>query len=314
MNTARIFARLRSLPSLGSTALLLAALPLAGCGGDDTPGVLPAPAATQLPAPSTAPVPLPAPKRTLVTGTLTPTRAQNLLLDPGFWLTAEGEQGSGTFIAFYAASSTRLELSVSTRSDSPAGFGGGVVLLKDPKATDDKSRSIQLIAGFTGGKGPFDVSVWVSSIDAAGAPRPFPEDGGGFEATVADAQQRSSAILKQDPEKTLTLGKRTWVQFRGQLTKDMVGGGLISIETGTKGGGFEAASPEIVALPTLTTASTSRSRRAPEVTWRPMRADERATFAAYAAIPRQYVPAGRIEPNARAPRPPLAAKKAPKAR
>lgn len=46
MNTARIFTRLRSLPSLGSTALLLAALPLAGCGGDDTPGVLPAPAAT----------------------------------------------------------------------------------------------------------------------------------------------------------------------------------------------------------------------------------------------------------------------------
>lgn len=131
---------------------------------------------------------------------------------------------------------------------------------------------------------------------------------------MADAQQRSSAILKQDPEKTLTLGKRTWVQFRGQLTKDMVGGGLISIETGTKGGGFEAASPEIVALPTRP----PRARRArgapPRSPGRPCGPDERATFAAYAAIPRQYVPAGRIEPNARAPRPPLAAKKAPKAR
>jgi hypothetical protein len=307
MNTAHIFTS-PSLTWLTSVALLFAALPLAGCGGDDTPGVLPAPAATQEPAPTT-PAPLPTPKRTLLTGGLTPTRAQNLLLDPGFWLTEQGQQGQGTFLAFYASSSSRLDIAVRTLSDSPAGFGGGVALLKDPKATDDKSRSIQLIANFTGGKGPFEASVWISSVDAAGAPRPFPEDGGGFEATILDARQSSSAVLKLDPEKTMVVGKRTWVQFRGTLKKDLVGGGLIAVETGAKGGGFEAAAPEIIALPTLAaTSTTSLSRQAPEVTWRPVRADERATFAAYAAIPKRYVPAGRDEAGPPVPRPALAAK------
>lgn len=307
MNTAHIFTRL-SFTRITSVALVLAALPLAGCGGDDTPGVLPGPAATQEPGPTT-PAPVPTPKRTLLTGGLTPTRAQNLLLDPGFWLTEQGQTGAGTFLAFYASSSSRLDVKVSTYSDSPAGFGGGVALLKDPKATDEKSRAIQLIASFTGGKGPFEASVWVSSVDAAGTPRPFPEDGGGFEATVLDAQQRSSAVLQRDPEKTLIVGKRTWVQFRGTLKKDLVGGGLMVIETGAKGGGFEAAAPEIIALPTLAaTSSTSLARRAPEVTWRAVRADERAPLAAYAAIPRRYVPAGHDDPGPRTPRPALAAK------
>lgn len=299
------------LASLGSYALLLAALPLAGCDGDDTPGVLPTPTVTTTPPLPTTPVPLPtsAPKRTLLTAGLTPTRAQNLLLDPGFELTAQGQQGAGTFLAFYAASSGQLQIDVSTRSDSPAGFGGGVAMLKDPKATDDKARSIQLIASFTGGKGPFDASVWVSAVDAAGEPRPFPEDGGGFDASIVDAKQTSSATLQRDPEKTRIVGKRTWVQFRGQLKRDLVGGGLMAIETGTKGGGFEAAAPEIVALPTLApTASTSLARRAPEVTWRALRADERATIAAYAAIPKRYVPAGQLAPGALPPRPAVAPK------
>ena len=284
-----------------STRLALPfAMVLAACGGDDAPGTLPQPSATvavPAPPPSVAPA-----KRTLVDGKLVSTPTQNLLLDPGFSLTEQGQQGAGTFLAFYE-SGGQLEVKTRVDSTSPSGFGGGVATLKDPKATDVKSRSIQLIASFTGGKGPFVAKVWVSSIDAGGAPRPFPEDQGGFEAVLVDAKQSNAGNLKIDPEQTKIVGSRTWVLYTGQLKKDLVGGGLMVVTTGNKGGGFELSAPEIVATPTLAATSLGRGH---VMGSRALTAGERASIAAYAAIPRRLVPAS---PGERAPHPGVPAKK-----
>ncbi len=268
----------------------LTALVLGGCGGDDSAVTLPRPAATVVVPTATAPAPSVVPaRRTLVEGHLGVTRAQNLLLDPGFSLTAQGETGAGTFIAFYESGSGEYQVPIRVDSASPAGFAGGVATLKEPRATDARSRSLQLIASFTGGKGPFEARVWVSSIDAAGAPRPFPEDEGGFKASLVDAAQENAADLRLDPEKKLVVGNRTWVLYTGQLKKDLVGGGLMAITTGTSGGGFEAAAPEIVAIPTLATAL-SRGR---PLSTRPLTPGERRVIGAYAAIPPRLVPAAK---------------------
>lgn len=266
------------------------ALPLIACGGDDAVGVgitPPAPTGTVAPPPGTITPPI----RTLTEGTLLPTTTQNLLLDPGFALTEDGGQIAGAFLAVYEQGQGQLALDVRLDSTSPAGFAGGVVLAKEPKAGAEKSRSIQFLAAFTGGKGPFVAKVWVASVNEAGAPRAFPEDGGGFEATILDPARSSgagAAVLARDPEKTKVANGRTWVLYQGTLTRDLVGGGMMIMTTGTKGGGFELAAPEIVAVSAVAAGGLTRGR---QMQIRDMRASERAAIATYGRIPKQLVPA-----------------------
>lgn len=264
--------------------IVLASSALVACGGDDTLSPTPTPSATVTVTPP--PVPTTTTKRTLVEGQLVPTAPKNLLLDPGFFLTEQGGQVTGAFLALFEANQDQATVTTRVDSTSPAGFGGGVLTAKDPKAAAEKSRSLQLIAGFTGGPGPFAASVWVSSIDEEGNPRPFPEDGGGFAATVLDSKQATAGTLKRDPAKTKTVGNRVWAYYSGTWTKALVGGGLFSITTGTKGGGFELAAPEVVPSDTK-----GLSLRAP-MTVRPMTDSERAVAAKIAALPPKLRPAG----------------------
>lgn len=270
-----------------SLGLALSILALAACGGDDSPYVPPAPPSPTAPPP---PPPGPTPARTQVTGTLLPTTTKNLLLDPGFFLTEQGGQIAGAFLAVYEQGQGNLTLRVRVDSTSPAGFAGGVAIAKEPKATDEKARSIQFLAAFTGGKGPFVAKVWVASVDAAGAPRAFPEDGGGFEASILDpGRQSQAAELQRDDTAPRVSGGRTWVRYSGQLPRDLVGGGMMIMTTGTKGGGFELAAPEIVA-----TSATTALSRVPVMRVRPMRESERAAVLAYDRIPKRLeaAPAG----------------------
>jgi hypothetical protein len=278
------------------TPLFLALL-LVACGGDDATSLPKPSGSTVTPPPPPPPPPPSSPAlRTLGTGTLQPTTTQNLLLDPGFFLTEQGGQIAGAFLAVYEQGQGQLQLRVRIDSTSPAGFGGGVVLARDPKATDEKARSIQFLAAFTGGKGPFVAKVWVSATDAAGAPRALPEDGGGFEASVLDpARQSSAADLVRDPEKTKRVGGRTWSLYTGQLTRDLVGGGMMLMTTGSKGGGFELAAPEIVAISAANGVS-----RIPTLTERPLKSSEREAIATYGKIPKRLEPAKAGE---RSPRP-----------
>lgn len=286
----------RSLSSrLANLSPLFLALALVGCGGDDDAMSLPKPAGSTV-TPPPPPPPPPAALRTLGTGTLQPTTTQNLLLDPGFFLTEQGGQIAGAFLAVYEQGQGQLQLRVRIDSTSPAGFGGGVVLAKDPKATDEKSRSIQFLAAFTGGKGPFVAKVWVSATDASGAPRAFPEDGGGFEASVLNpARQSSAANLVRDPEKTKQVGARTWALYTGQLAPEIVGGGMMIMTTGTKGGGFEFAAPEIVAI-----SAANGMSRIPTLALRPLKSSERDAIETYGKIPKRLEPAKAGE---RSPRP-----------
>jgi hypothetical protein len=272
---------------LGTSAVgfLVASSALVACGGDDTLSPTPTPTAT-VPVTPPPPVPTTTTKRTLVEGQLVPTAPKNLLLDPGFFLTEQGGQITGAFLALFEANQDQATVTTRIDSTSPAGFGGGVLAAKDPKATDEKSRSLQLIAGFTGGPGPFTASVWVSSVDAAGNPRPFPEDGGGFAATVIDSTQATAGTLRRDPAKTKTLGNRVWALYSGTWTKALVGGGLFSITTGNKGGGFDLASPEVVPADVKVL-----SLRAP-IAIRPMSDSERSVAAKMAALPPRLRPAG----------------------
>jgi len=283
--------KLKNVASLLLSASL--ALPLVACGGDDMVGVVPGPAPTTPPAPP-PPAPTTPPPRTLVQGTLLPSSTKNLLLDPGFQLTEDGGQIAGAFLAVYEQGQGGLTLKVRTDSTSPAGFAGGVAVAKEPRATDEKSRSIQFLAAFTGGKGPFVASVWVASVDAAGAPRPFPEGGGGFEASLIDPASNAAAELTRQPERTKVANGRTWVLYQGTFTRNLLGGGMMIMTTGTLGGGFELAAPEIVAteLPTGLTRGTPMRVR-------PMRESERAAVATYARIPKKLVPPKGVE----APRP-----------
>jgi hypothetical protein len=267
-----------------TVGIVLASSALVACGGDDTLSPTPTPSATVTVTPP--PPPAPTTKRTLVEGKLVPTAPKNLLLDPGFFLTEQGGQITGAFLALYEANQDQATVTTRVDSTSPAGFGGGVLTAKDPKATDDKSKSLQLIAGFTGGPGPFAASVWVSSIDAAGNPRAFPDDGGGFAAVVLDSTQATAGTLKRDPAKTKTIGNRVWAYYSGTWTKAMVGGGLFSITTGTKGGGFDLAAPEVAPADPK-----ALSLRAP-MTVRPMTDSERAVAAKVAALPPRLRPAG----------------------
>ncbi len=271
---------------LGTSAfgIVLASVAVVACGDDGAPAPTPTPSATVPENPP--PAPTTTTKRTLVEGKLVPTAPKNLLLDPGFSLTEQGGQITGAFLALFEANQDQATVTTRVDSTSPAGFGGGVLTAKDPKATDEKSRSLQLIAGFTGGPGPFTASVWVSAIDAAGTPRAFPDDGGGFAAVVFDSSQATAGTLKRDPAKTKTVGNRVWAYYSGTWTKPLVGGGLFSITTGTKGGGFELAAPEVVPSDTK-----GLSLRAP-MTVRPMTDSERAVAAKIAALPPKLRPAG----------------------
>ncbi len=296
----------RGMSSLAFASIAgLSAFGLVACGGDDDSMAAPKASGTTVAPPLPLPPPTPTPLRTLTAGGLVPTSTQNLLLDPGFFLTERGGQIAGAFLAVYEQGQGSLQLSVRIDSTSPAGFAGGVVLAKEPKATNEKSRSLQFLAAFTGGKGPFTAKVWASSVDAAGAPRAFPEDGGGFEASVLDPARQSSATeLVRDPEKTKVVGARTWVLYTGQLKRDLVGGGMMIMTTGTKGGGFELAAPEIVAA-----SSISGLARGPALVTRPLKESEREAIATYGKIPKQLVPAKETEVGPHVPHPVLRKRK-----
>ena len=104
----------------------------------------------------------------------------------------------------------------------------------------------------------------------------------------AEAEQVVDRCLARDPEKTKVANGRTWVLYQGTLTRDLVGGGMMIMTTGTKGGGFELAAPEIVAVSAVAAGGLTRGR---QMQIRDMRASERAAIATYGRIPKQLVPA-----------------------
>lgn len=247
------------------------------------------------PAPTTPIVEQPAPPATTPTRQLIdsagPTSPVNLILDPNFSL-ASGDPSYG---AFLAVSGTGGLISLDTTADSrsPAGFAGSVAIVKAPNATDTRSQSVLLLASFQGGDGPFDAQVWVSKTNLAGEPADVTIDAKGITASVTNGTVDGKAYdLTKVDEETHVAGGKTWILLRTRVTDALPYGGFFLVQTGTGGGQFLVARPEIVPQ-SLTTGLSARSLdlkavRAP----RPISDVERTAITRYRAIPQRLVPAG----------------------
>jgi hypothetical protein len=243
---------------------------------------------------ATAP-PGPPQKRTLVEGRQLPSSPVNLLLDPGFALVGTSP-GYGLWL------DERFEqtgLSVTSDSRSPAGFGGGVAVFQADGATNTESIELVFVAPFPGGEGPFHAEVWVSRSDVSGKPVSFTPDKKSILVSLTDGSLVGEAIdLKPIDGTTHTIGGRTWVLL-GVDAKSLTYGGYMIIKTGTKGGRWHLAAPQVVAQPLVQGLPTQSLDLSKTVT-RPITAKERQTIDAYRRLQPKLVPAA---PNkARAPR------------
>ncbi|MEO7095529.1 MAG: hypothetical protein ABI175_19895 [Polyangiales bacterium] len=286
-----------STPSLSArlVATLACAANLAiGCGGSSsTPNPLsdasPPPAPTST-ADTGTPPPPPAPVRALKTGNLLPTPAHNLLLDPNF---AQDPLGWGHFYCFYEASlSSVVEFGLRTDSASPGGVSAPIVVVKDPTATDARSKGLRMISSISGGPGPYSARVWLSASDIAGNPTELPE-GGATVAVTTTAVTKTFDIARTE---TLVIGDRTWVLFSATIADTLTAGGFFQIHLGKQGGGFRITAPELV--PAALGPVSPKSFVKPALA-RPPTADERAAIDAY-----RRLPVALMAPPSRAPKPP----------
>lgn len=270
-----------------AAAAVLAVL-TAGCGTSDADKGEggPKPADTTSPANDSAPV------RQLVDGKALSTSPVNLLPDPGFSLVGR-EQGYGAFLAFYDGGWRQFEFATHLDSRSPAGFGGAVALVRPDKATNTKSEGVILLTSFLGGNGPFHAKVWASKSTVKGEPVDIPTDGSAVKASVMEGSPEADDAfdLEVDPTATRTVGGRTWILLRGDITNPLANGAFFVVRTGTKGGHIHLAAPEVTSDEVVVgQAVKSRTHLTPA---RARRRDlsERLAIRAYQAIPPKLLPA-----------------------
>lgn len=233
-----------------------------------------------------------APPRQLIEGRQLTTSPANLLIDPGFGLAGQ-QQGYGSFLAFYESSYEPFELDTKLDSRSPAGFGGGVAIVKPGGATDKKSEPVMLLTSFLGGAGPFHAQVWVSKSDVKGAGVDLPTDGSAVTASVADGdpERGDSFDLKPVAGATRQTAGRTWILLKADIMQPLAHGGFFIIRTGTKGGQIHIAAPEVT-TEQIVVGQAVRSRGAIAATRGRMKTSiERAAIRKYASIPPRLVPA-----------------------
>jgi len=220
--------------------------------------------------------------RTLVEGNLLPTGTTNMLLDPGFSLL--GSQSQGQFFAFTANGST-VTLTSRFDSSSPVGVRGGALYLADPAATDTSSKSITLLSSFVGGKASFSSRVWISHSNANGDPAPFPDDEEAISVTIASGDVSDGFPIKRTSTKPYVANGRTWVQFGGRVEND-IKGGFFLVTTGTSGGTWLLAAPEVLSTSSLPEGNSLRSST-PTIRSRRLTESERSAIQRYASFPPQ---------------------------
>jgi hypothetical protein len=261
---------------------------LSACGDDEASKLhgAPAPVETALPPPAPS-----TPKaRTLVAGRALSTSAVNLIADPGFGLAGQ-QAGFGSFLAFDEASFTQLDLTTTLESRSPAGFGGAIALVKPDGATNKTSEPVMLLTSFQGGTGPFHANVWVSKSTVGGTPVALTIDTKGVRASITDETPDGEAFdLVPVPSATREVGGRTWTLLRADITKPLTYGGFFVLHTGTGGGQYHVAAPEIVAQPLVDGLGQTRSARA-AIRARAKTSTERAAIVRYRSKLPQLVPA-----------------------
>ncbi|MBK6463269.1 MAG: hypothetical protein IPF92_20025 [Myxococcales bacterium] len=272
-----------------AAALFLAAL--SACEGAAPAPPAPAPSASVTsPPPPPAPPPSVPPPRTLVTGTLRPGSPENLLIDPGFSGAEQGEQGAGGFLAYFAKTFARFTPVAVPDSASPAGHGGNVLALSN--ATVPLPRAIEVVLRFTGGKGPFVAEVWMAARDPEGAARPWGPTGPSATILAPAADQATTLAPDQSPPRQAS--GRSWTRFTGTFSGDIVGAGLLVVNTGSLPGTVDLAAPQVLAVPIVSTLGRATSPRS-------LRPEERATvaFALSRAPGEPGLPSGGAPPRPR---------------
>jgi hypothetical protein len=276
---------------LSIVTVVLAALAATACGETGDEGSL-APRPNGTDRPSGVEQPSPPPPRKLVDGSQLATSPVNLVVDPGFGLVGE-QAGYGSFLALYEGSFSPVDVATTFDSRSPAGFGGNVAVVKAANANDKRSDAIVLLTSFLGGDGPFDAHVWVSKSDVKGNPVPVTIDAKGVTASITDGTPDGEAFdLKPVSGAERTAGGRTWVLLRASVAKPLPYGGFFVVRTGTGGGQFLVAAPEVTARPLVDGLPARSLGAARPAVARASSPIERAATAKYKALPPRLVPAG----------------------
>jgi hypothetical protein len=150
-----------------------------------------------------------------------------------------------------------------------------------------------LLTSFQGGAGPFHAKVWVSKSNLAGAPVALTIDAKGMRASITDETPDGEAFdLTPVEGATRVAGGRTWTLLRAEITKPLAYGGFFVLHTGTGGGQFHVAAPEIVAQPLVDGLAATRSTSSPLVVRaRAKTSTEKSAILRYKSKLPQLVPA-----------------------
>lgn len=228
-----------------------------------------------------APQPQPQPARTLINRPLLSGSPLNLLLDIGF-----RDAGWGHFTTIYDNFSGQVTPQQRTFSLSPASVTAPVGIIKDPSATDEKSRGIVSLCSFLGGKGPFVARVWISKSSAAGAPVPLEDDPTVFRAAITTGGLPEGKAYDLARKEDKVLGDRTWVLFEAKIDAELPSTAFFNLKFGRRGGAFMVQAPEVLAEALLPPSGKAMALNVP-VLARTVFADESAAIAAYVRQPHQ---------------------------
>jgi hypothetical protein len=271
---------------------LSAVLGLAACDGDKATTTAPSATTTATTQPTgSATGTVAAGPRKLVVSNLMATNPGNLLLDPGFSQLSSQEASYGSFLSYYQDDNSTYTPDTVLDSRSPAGFSGNVAVLHAANATDKSSRGIGMLASVIGGTGPYHVSIWASRSNAAGAP---------VDLTLPDKNLTISLATNPDPVGGSTntvyplVGNpvplkasngRSWTHFTVDVSDPLPAGVFLLIGTGTKGGQYQLAAPEVTSLALTQQISTELPVR---TTPRPQTESEAALLRRYVQTPRKF--------------------------
>lgn len=228
----------------------------------------------------------PAPNRTMLRRRLFgATHPHNLLIDPAFGIRGSG-RGLGSWLAISGDPSTgTATMSASYLNDSPNGMGLPVARLSD-NSKSTSHYNLDLIAQVAGGPGPFNLRVWVSTLDAATSAKVT-----GVHVGVLTSIANGQVIdIDEDTKKARVIAGRTWHCFAGTFPKSLSLGGYVLVDFAPSANTWLLQAPEFV--PKLIDPAATAEISLPIAKARAMTARERELIIRYKKQPLISVPGG----------------------
>ena len=124
----------------------------------------------------------------------------------------------------------------------------------------------------------------------------LPTDGSAVKVSIADGDPDigESFDLKAVDGSNRVVGGRTWVLYKGDITKPLANGGFFLIRTGNKGGHIHIAAPEVTSDQVVVGQAVMRSSSQFAAVARVKAPSERAAIKKYKAVPPRLVPASTL--------------------